>query len=150
MSVVSTLAAGLREYCLGLSTSGSDPKSVMKGPYRRFQDRRPLALPQESRKPSRDMRVTHTILWNVLPARALVCAARRSEMPGSYWFSAEASATTIHPHIRPVGSFGSAEVTTRSASDMYDWTKSSRSPILDVSQEFNVRGGCQRINILLY
>ena len=35
-------------------------RSVMEGSYRRFQDSRPLALPQESPEPSRDMPGAHT------------------------------------------------------------------------------------------
>jgi hypothetical protein len=107
----------------------------MKGSDRRFQDSRPLALPQESPEQSRDMQVTHTALCCVLPASSMVYTARRSEMPGSFWLSAEASAKTIHAHIRPVGSIGSAEVPTWCAIDMYDWAKPSHSPIFDVSRE---------------
>ena len=65
----------------------------------------------------------------------MVYTARRSEMPGVEWVSAEASAKTIHAHIRPVGSVGSAEVTTWCAIDIYDWAKPTRSPIFDVSRE---------------
>ena len=68
----------------------------MKGSDRRFQDSRPLALPQESPEQSRDMPVTHTALCCVLPASSMVYTARRSEMPGSFWLSAEASAKN-HP-----------------------------------------------------
>jgi len=103
--------------------------------YRRFQDSRPLALPQESPEPSRDMRGAHTIRSCVRPADRLVYTARRSEMPGSFWLSAKASAKTIHAHIRPVGSIGSAEVPTWCTIDIYDWAKPSRSPIFDVSRE---------------
>ena len=39
------------------------------------------------------------------------------------------SVKVIHPHIRPVGSYGSAEVPTWSTTDMYDWAKPIRSPI---------------------
>jgi hypothetical protein len=51
---------------------------------------------------------------------------------GSACTSAEAashSVKVIHPHIRPFGSYGSAEVPTWSTIDMYDWAKPSRSPI---------------------
>ena len=79
---------------------------------------------------------------------AMVYTARRSEMPGSLWLSAEGSAKTIHPHIRPVGSIGSAEVPTWGAIDIYDWAKPSRSPIFDVSRvhlaELICRAGLQR------
>ena len=108
---------------------------MTRGSYRRFQDSRPLALPQESPEQSRDMPVTHTALCCVLPASSMVYTARRSEMPGSFWLSAEASAKTIHAHIRPVGSIGSAEVPTWCTIDIYDWAKPSRSPIFDVSRE---------------
>jgi hypothetical protein len=110
---------------------------MTKGSYRRFLDSRPLALPQESPEPSRDMLATHTIRSCVRPAIQMVYTARRSEMPGSFWLSAEASAKTIHAHIRPVGSIGSAEVLTWCAIDIYDWAKPSRSPIFDVSREIS-------------
>ena len=106
------------------------------------------STPQESPEPSRDMPVTHTTLCCVLPASSMVYTARRSEMPGVEWVSAEASAKTIHAHIRPVGSVGSAEVTTWCAIDIYDWAKPSRSPIFDVSRKILVdtyrRAGLQR------
>ena len=95
----------------------------------------PLPLPQESPEPSRDLLAAHTIRSCVPPTNRLVYTARRSEMPGSFWVSAEASAKTIHAHIRPVGSVGSAEVTTWCAIDIYDWAKPTRSPIFDVSRE---------------
>ena len=121
---------------------------MTRGSYRRFQDSRPLALPQESPEPSRDMPVAHTIRSCVPPASPMVYTARRSEMPGVYWISAEASAKTIHAHIRPVGSIGSAEVPTWCTIDIYDWAKPSRSPIFDVSRElqinFHRRAGLQR------
>ena len=81
------------------------------------------------------MPVTHTTLCCVLPASSMVYTARRSEMPGVEWVSAEASAKTIHAHIRPVGSIGSAEVPTWCAIDIYDWAKPCRSPIFDVSRK---------------
>jgi hypothetical protein len=46
----------------------------------------------------------------------------------------------IHPHIRPVGSYGSAEVPTWSRINIYDWAKPSRSPIFDVLTPFPTRG----------
>ena len=107
-------------------------KSVTKGSYRCFQDSRPLALPQESPEPSRDMPAAHTTMCCVRPANKMVYTARRSEMPGVDWFSAKASVYVIHPHIRPFGSFGSAEVPTWCAIDIYDWAKPNRSPIFDV------------------
>ena len=84
------------------------------------------------------MPAAHTTLCCVWPAVQMVNAAQRSEMPGSFWLSAEASAKTIHAHIRPVGSIGSAEVPTRCAIDIYDWAKPSRSPIFDVSRENSI------------
>ena len=118
------------------------------GSYRRFLDSRPLALPQESPEPSRDLLAAHAIRSCVPPTDRLVYTARRSEMPGSFWLSAEASAKTIHAHIRPVGSIGSAEVPTWCAIDIYDWAKPSRSPIFDVSREhpadIHRRAGLQR------
>ena len=62
--------------------------------------------------------------------------------------STSASAKTIHAQVRPVGSFGSAEMTMWSAIDIYDWAKPSRSPIFDVSRELAAnkhrRAGLQR------
>ena len=67
------------------------------------------------------------------------CAAQKQESH---------SVKVIHPHIRPVGSYGSAEVTTWSRINIYDWAKPSRSPIFDLgagnSMNFHRQAGQQR------
>ena len=82
---------------------------------------------------------THDLVLCVASGSDVVNAAQRYEMPGSFWLSAEASAKTIHAHIRPVGSIGSSEVPTWCAIDIYDWAKPSHAPIFDLSREKNNR-----------
>ena len=62
---------------------------------------------------------------------------RELVMRTSEWYCAPVSGELISILIRPrpVVSFGSAEVTTWCAIDIYDWAKPSRSPIFDVSLE---------------
>jgi hypothetical protein len=91
----------------GLSPNECHGNIVTKRSHGRFLACRPLALPQGSPEPSRDMPGAHTTLCCVRPAEMPVCAARRSEMPGScrswHVHGTTMSVATIHHKSAPLG-----------------------------------------------